>query len=149
MSSISSGGFSVECPTLTCLFSKNCNSYFYREFIRELSRDLKAKPKQSLSGGAKGGGSNTTRSATSQQQTNNRVISLLSRMSAATNIGGQRSTFSPQNTFDSRNSQISQMGQSQQSNILSPRQSLVSQVRLSTLLRSNRNNIDSDSDVSV
>ena len=24
--------------------SKNCNPYFYREFIRELARELKAKP---------------------------------------------------------------------------------------------------------
>ena len=30
--------------------SKNSNYYFYREFIRELSKDLKQKPKQSLSG---------------------------------------------------------------------------------------------------
>jgi len=26
--------------------SKNCNPYFYREFIRELARELKAKPKK-------------------------------------------------------------------------------------------------------
>ena len=26
--------------------AKNCNPYFYREFIRELARDLKAKPKK-------------------------------------------------------------------------------------------------------
>ena len=30
--------------------SKNSNYYFYREFIRELAKDLKQKPKQSLSG---------------------------------------------------------------------------------------------------
>ena len=29
--------------------SKNCNPYFFREFIKELSRDLKAKPKKSRS----------------------------------------------------------------------------------------------------
>ena len=27
--------------------SKNCNSYFYREFIRELAKDLSKKPKKS------------------------------------------------------------------------------------------------------
>ena len=29
--------------------SKNCNPYFFREFIKELSRDLRAKPKKSRS----------------------------------------------------------------------------------------------------
>merc|ERR1712062_879732 len=29
--------------------SKNCNPYFYREFIRELARDLRTKPKKSQS----------------------------------------------------------------------------------------------------
>ena len=131
---------------ITFLFSKNCNSYFYREFIRELSRDLKAKPKQSLSGGAKGGGSNTTRSATSQQQTNNRVISLLSRISAATNIGGQRTTFTPQNTFDSRNSPVSQGTPVSQRHLsVSQPQGSQASLRLSTLLRANQDN-DSDSD---
>ena len=71
--------------------SKNCNPYFYREFIRELSRELTTKPKQSLSGGQK-----TATAPSSQQQTNNRVLSLLSR--AATQ----------NNTFDSRHSQSSQ-----------------------------------------
>ena len=27
--------------------SKNCNPYFYREFIRELAKDLRVKPKKS------------------------------------------------------------------------------------------------------
>ena len=31
--------------------SKNCNPYFYREFIRELARDLRTKPKKSQSSG--------------------------------------------------------------------------------------------------
>ena len=26
--------------------AKNCNPYFYREFIRELARELRAKPKK-------------------------------------------------------------------------------------------------------
>ena len=29
--------------------SKNCNPYFFREFIKELSHDLRAKPKKSRS----------------------------------------------------------------------------------------------------
>jgi len=33
--------------------SKNCNSYFYREFIRDLAKDLSIKPKTSRSSGTK------------------------------------------------------------------------------------------------
>ena len=29
--------------------SKNCNQYFFREFIKELARDLREKPKKSKS----------------------------------------------------------------------------------------------------
>ena len=29
--------------------AKNCNPYFYREFIRELARELKIKPKKTKS----------------------------------------------------------------------------------------------------
>ena len=146
MSSTSSGGETASPNTvLTFVFSKNCNSYFYREFIRELSRDLKAKPKQSLSGGAKGTVSKTTTTTTSsQQQTNNRVLSLLSRVSAATNIGRQRTAVTPQNTFDSRSSLGSQGSPVSQRHLVQP-QPQASQVRLSTLLRSNPSN-DSDSD---
>ena len=57
-------------------YSKNCNQYFYREFIRELSRDLKQKPKQSLSGSGKPKTNNIA-----QQQTNNNIISLLGKLS--------------------------------------------------------------------
>ena len=42
--------------------SKNSNPYFFREFIRELSRDLKQKPKQSLSGNS-GRGKSTFRTS--------------------------------------------------------------------------------------
>ena len=85
--------------------------------------ELKAKPKQSLLGGAKSG----------------RVASLVSRVSApfrntksaapSTGTGGQG--IRPQNTFDSLASIDSQLQGSQ--------------VRLSTLLQSNENN-DSGSD---
>ena len=29
--------------------SKNCNPYFYREFIKELAKDMREKPKKSKS----------------------------------------------------------------------------------------------------
>ena len=51
-------------------FSKNSNPYFFREFIRELSRDLKQKPKQSLSGSDK-----------NKTKVTGGVLSLLSKMS--------------------------------------------------------------------
>ena len=35
--------------------SKNCNPYFYREFIRELARDLKFRPKKTRSKGKSNG----------------------------------------------------------------------------------------------
>ena len=105
---------------LFSIYSKNCNPYFYRQFIRELSRELKAKPKQSLKGGAKG-----------------RVSSLLSRLSAATNTG--RPQITAQNTFDSMDSQISQRPVSQP-------QALGSQARLSTLVERSGSDQDKDSD---
>ena len=140
--------------------SKNCNSYFFREFIRELSRELTAKPKQSLSSGQKG--TSNTASSPSQQQTSNRVLSLLSRFYSTQNnphlgcIISRLSTnqsnqhVSRNNTFDSRLSQITQMGPSQTSQG-SPRSQLglaqQGQVRLSTILQAGAQ--DSDSDVSV
>merc|ERR1719167_1150898 len=54
--------------------SKNSNYYFYREFIRELSKDLKQKPKQSLSGSSGKG----NQQAQDQQTRNNKVLSMLS-----------------------------------------------------------------------
>merc|ERR1711902_205922 len=36
--------------------SKNCNPYFYREFIRELAIELKLRPKRSKSRGSVGNG---------------------------------------------------------------------------------------------
>ena len=35
--------------------SKNCNPYFYREFIRELARELKYRPKKTRSKGKPNG----------------------------------------------------------------------------------------------
>ena len=30
-----------------CQLAKNCNPYFFREFVRELARELKTRPKKS------------------------------------------------------------------------------------------------------
>jgi len=76
--------------------SKNSNPYFYREFIRELAKDLKQKPKQSLSANA----GNVPQTVKAQQKSNNRVLSMLSL--AHSSIGKHVSPQPPQSQTPSR-----------------------------------------------
>jgi len=87
--------------------SKNSNSYFYREFIRELAKDLKQKPKQSLS--AASGKSQQNQ----QSSSNNKVLSMLSL--ARSSLSHTRSpVVTPQVLTPTRMSMISNASQTPQ-----------------------------------
>lgn len=73
--------FKISCRY--CVPSKNCNPYFYREFIRELSRDLKQKPKQSLSGSGK-------QNCNQAGKANNNILSLLGSLSKQSSFQGPK-----------------------------------------------------------
>ena len=69
--------FSLYTRHIKLHFSKNSSSYFFREFIRELSRDLKQKPKQSMS-------NNSGRQRSGVFQTNS-ILSALGKKNKNTN----------------------------------------------------------------
>merc|ERR1719350_528741 len=56
--------------------SKNCNPYFYREFIRELARELKYRPKKTRSKG-KANGSGTIKRKKNLSRTSSKEEELL------------------------------------------------------------------------
>jgi len=85
--------------------SKNSNYYFYREFIRELSKDLKQKPKQSLSGSS----GRKNQNVKDQQTRNNKVLSMLSM--AQTSVGKPSSGLTPQIGNNTRMSILSNTSQ--------------------------------------
>jgi len=88
--------------------SKNSNYYFYREFIRELAKDLKQKPKQSLSGSS----GRRNQNVIDQQKRNNKVLSMLSL--AQNSVG--KTSLSPQIVNNNRMSMLSSNSQLPQPN---------------------------------
>eukprot|EP00092_Neocalanus_flemingeri_P010764 GFUD01011593.1.p1 GENE.GFUD01011593.1~~GFUD01011593.1.p1 ORF type:complete len:526 (+),score=111.55 GFUD01011593.1:72-1649(+) len=81
--------------------SKNSNPYFYREFIRELAKDLKQKPKTSLSTTA----GKAPQKVKDQSTSNNKVLSMLSL--AHSSIGNKPTTHLPQSQTPNRMSMLS------------------------------------------
>jgi len=65
--------------------SKNSNPYFFRDFIRSLSRNLEQKPKQSLSG-------SSNKSNKKQQQANNNILALMNRLSPNKNSSKRKTS---------------------------------------------------------